>query len=459
MVSMTRMAAVSALALLAPALAAQSYDGWILVSTARTTEIPTPTNPFQGDGGLWFVHPLSTVAPVPVTGLGPELTGAGLPGPLVCHGANCVLRLPDGRVLVGAANGGMPVHLHVMTLAGAGVTSDQQIFCGTSVAMGDGGGIQQLARLPDGRILMALWGMASGPLGGADLGIADLAAGSVSTAPLTGTTGDVNALALDASGTQAFLGTTLGDVYSYDLQEPLSGAAVQVAHLPGTSVMNLALDNDGDLLIGCFYGDVVEFDPDTGSLTPLGLPTQVYNALTVERVTGTHIVVQHGSEAVVPITSWVARETGGSVSPLGGANWGLMTGMDVDPNPEAFGPATPGASTYTWSLAPSPGGLPVVGNPAFGLELVSSPVGWPGVLLVSNEALVPPVMVLGALLNVDPFKLVLPLFPLPALAGPQFIKLSIPPQPALVGADVFVQSGRLELGGVAASSGVKLTIL
>lgn len=463
MMSTTCRSALLALPLLAPVSAGlQSYDGWILVSTGHTTEIPTASNPFQGPGGLWLVHPTIPGLPVQVTGLGPDLAGMELQS-----GPNCVLHLPDDRVLAGEWGLGVLIDLHVLTLTGAHVSADVKIPCGTSWV--GGGGINQVALLPDGSILMAVQDIVSGPLADAHLARADLEAGTVAPITVSGLPAlfGMNALAVDPSGTTAYLGTNdaadQGAVYSV-LVEELDGSpsAVHVADLPAM-VGNLAADNDGQVLAGCFFSDVVKVDPATGTVTSLGLPPQAFNALAVARVIGLYVVAQHDDESAVPPESWIVyADAGGSMSaplvipPPGG--WGLMTGLDVNHDPETFGPSSPGANTYEWSLAPNSGGLPIAGSLGFGLDLVSSPGSAAGLLLVSKAALASPVDFLGALLLVDPGQVVLSQA-VPAVFGEQFLGLPIPPQPSLVGISLFVQAGFLEPGGVAASRGVKLTIL
>lgn len=457
-----RCAWVGALALLALPLSGQvpdGWDGWVVASAFRSTEIG-----FPGDGGLWLIHPRIPGPPIPVTGLGPDLTGAGLPGPLASHGANCVLRLPDGRLAVGETGRAVAIDLHVISLAGTSVGGDAPLFCGTATALGEGGGVHQLALLPDGRVLMAVWGIAGGPLAGESVGIADLAAGTVAGVAVSGTNGSVNALALDASGTTAYFGTfqseSAGAIYS--LAAPADGGTVaHVANLPA-GVLNLALDNDGGLLAGCFGSDVFKVDPSTGIVTPLGLAPMVCNALAVESVTGNYFVGQHTDPAVVPPSGWVSLvEPGPALTqlllpPPGG--WGVLSGMDVNHNPSTYGPASPGASSYEWMLAPNPRGLPLVGS-AFSLTLAADPGGsaLAGLFVMGQDPYVPGLPALGVVINVDFASII---FSKPLLGTPQeTVGLTIPPQPALVGVTLYAQAGYLELGGYAASSGLELTIL
>jgi hypothetical protein len=474
MCAVTRIVALAALLALAQPLSSQVEDGWIVVSSFKTNQVPSSDNPFVGDGGLWLVHPRIPGPPVPVTGLGSDLTGAGLAGTLYGHGASCVLRLPDGRLVVGEFGRGVGIDLHVLTLDGASVAlgGDTTLFCGTASLFaeaggfwGKGGGILQLALLPDGRLLMAVWGIVSGPLKDAHVGLADLGSGEITRVD-TGPPGlfseIVNAIAVDASGTTAYLGTVSSPGQIYTLDVPGGGQPAFLGGLPADVVMDLAVDNDGGLLVGCFDSDVFKMDPGSGSLTPLGLPIQVYAALAVERVTGNHLASQHTDVSAVPPVAWISLvETGPTLTPLlipppGGI--GLLTGMDVNPDPETYGPASPGANEYAWALAPNPGGLPQAGNLGFSLTLESSPAGAPGVLIAGLEPLVPPVPILGGvLLSVNPLSLV---FSRPLAGSPtETIPLPIPLDPNLVGKMLFLQSGHLEGGALAASDAIKLTVL
>jgi len=463
----TRIAVFGFLLGLARPLHSQVPDGWSVVSSFKTNQIPTPLAPFQGDGGLWLVHPRIPSPPLPVTGLGPDLTGAGLAGTITAHGANCVLRLPDERLAVGEIGRGVSIDLHILTLGAVGpggvpVTADATLFCGTASLLGEGGGIHQMALLPDGRVLMAVSGIAVGPLGGDHLGIADLAAGTVSPVAASGFLDNTNALTLDASGTTAYLGTfdtqTSGALYS--LGVPAGGVAAHIVDLPA-GVMNLALDNDGQLLVGCFLQDLLKVDPSTGGVTPLGLAIDVYNAVAVEKVTGNYFVQQQDT-TVVPPPAWISLvEPGPSVTQLllslpGGI--GAVSGIDQNHDPETFGPASPGASSYEWLLAPNPGGLPLAGSP-FSLTLAATPgaTAIAGLFALSKFPYDPPVPALGVLLNVDFGSIILSK---PLTGAPlEQVDLPIPPQPSLVGVELFAQAGYLEPGGFAASSGLALTIL
>ena len=63
---------------------AQVPDGWYVVSGNKDGLITSPHI-----GGLFFLHPRTPGVPITVTGLGPDLTGAGTTG--VYQGAAAVL--------------------------------------------------------------------------------------------------------------------------------------------------------------------------------------------------------------------------------------------------------------------------------------------------------------------------------------------------------------------------------
>src|SRR4030095_12309557 len=113
----------------------------------------------------------------------------------------------------------------------------------------------------------------------------------------------------------------------------------------------------------------------------LGFPPQVYNALAVERVTGNYVVMQHVDASAVPAYDWLSLvEPGPSFTQLLSPSpevIGVISGIDLNPDPETFGDASPGANLYEWVLAPNPGGLPSAGDLSFSLTLKSSPGGAP----------------------------------------------------------------------------------
>jgi hypothetical protein len=189
---------------------------------------------------------------------------------------------------------------------------------------------------------------------------------------------------------------------------------------------------------------------------PLGLPLDVYNAVAVERVTGDLFLNQGNSQPSV----WISHVAPGpTVTPLltpppGG--WGYPSGIAVNDDPEAYGPATPGANTYTWALAPNPGGLPLRGNLGFSLTLSSSPSGAPGAWFAS-VAPTAPFPLFGISVNIEPAGMIAN----GGLAGTPAatIALPIPAIAGLAGTPFFFQTVHLDPLGLAASAGLALTIL
>ncbi len=266
--------------LMAGATIAQVPDGWAVVSTFKTFVYPTAQNPFQGDGGLFFVHPRQPGSAIAVTGLPPGLTGQGRTSG--SWGANCVARHSDDETLfVGeVAEGSVNVHLHRLTLRGSTVVARQFWSVGQGAALE--AQISDIELLANGSVLVAVDGIGSGPLAGTQLGLVDPATNSVVPLPNTPAIGGgalVNAVALDATGTTIYVGvfqnTNSGSIWSLPAG---GGPPTWIANL-SSGVMSLERDNDGTLLAG-LWGSLVRVDPATGGVTVLLNPAllNVYNA-------------------------------------------------------------------------------------------------------------------------------------------------------------------------------------
>ena len=114
---------LACLAVTAAPAVSQVPDGWYVVSSFKTTTIPTPNSPYPGAGGLFLVHPRRG-GWVPVTGLPPELTGTGLIKG--SRGANCVtLDRRDGSLWVGHqdSRSNVPIYLYQIFLKGTAVNA------------------------------------------------------------------------------------------------------------------------------------------------------------------------------------------------------------------------------------------------------------------------------------------------------------------------------------------------
>jgi hypothetical protein len=430
---------------------AQVPEGGYVFSTFRSASV-------GGGEGLYFVHPRTPGSAIPVTGLGADLSFSCTPTPAVnTYGASCVLRRPsDGALIVGErAPSGCTVDLHVLTLAGSAVATDTLYPIGVSNI---GGEIPQAALLPNGDILVAVSDVDWASLLG--LAIVTPSTGAVTPIPVTLPgmgLGVVNALVVDSAGTTAYFAmyvtTDLGDVYSVPV--PGGGLASLVASVPA-GVSNLAFDLDGDLLATCLGGppNLFEIDPGTGTVTAIPTSIGTLNAIAVETVTGNYAVLT--ANAGIPPRSVYWMLPDGSATLLCDPGLAITSGIDVNPNPETYGPPSPGANEYTWTLAPNPGGLPTVGNAFFGLTLASAPGTAPGILAVGLQAASIPFGTVTIL--VDPASLLF-LHAIPASPSTT-IPLPIPPARVLVGATVYFQTFHLEPGGVlAASRGLAATVL
>ncbi len=455
---------------------AQVPDGWYVVSSFFNYSCSTyPTTCASEGGRLFFVHPRSpsiVTAPIEVTGLGCDLTGEpALCGVTLTQGANCVLRRPsDGALIVGEqAPAGASVDLHILSLAGATVATDIPYSVGTA---GPGGtlGIVQSALLANGEVLVGVNGIAAGPLAGSILGIVSEnppPAGTVTALPVSPPSpfppgAFLNAVAVD--GTTAYFGMVgdpaqcLSTVYGVAVS---GGSATPLATTAG-AVANLAVDGAGQVLAsfvanpcGAPPDNLVRIDPSNGTVTPIDPPIGVINAVAVERVTGNLALVTGNVPGGSSGTAYWATPAGAAAQLtfyyLGW--WGAKSGIDVNPDPEAYGAGTCG-SKYAWALAPNPGGLPEVGNGGFSLTVTSVGSPAPGLFAVSLASANG--VVLGVDVLVDLAQLVV------VGSHPGTISLPIPPLAGLLGARVLVQSFHVDACGpmgIAASDGVEVSVL
>lgn len=452
------------LALLASIFAAgiargQVPDGWIVWCSFQGA---------TGQTGVFFSHPRDATEPwVAVTGLSPDL--AYSPGQR--QGASCVLRrASDGALLVGErAPAGRSVDLHVLTLRGHEVVRALLFSAGTSANAGE---IPQCALLPDGRVLLAATDLTRGPLAVQatasynmqGVGILDIDSGSIDVVPIGNFAqlgGVINAITASADGTTAYIGnylsTTAGDVWSVPL--PAGGQATQIAQL-GAGVSGLAIDVDGSLLATTLNGppNLYRIDVVSGAVAVVATTSGPLNAIAVERVTGNRIVATANSG--IPPRSLLWLEPNGTEHVLASPNLATIAGVDVNPNPEAFGAATPGAaSTHEWRLVPDPSGLPLVGNTAFAVTERTTGAVTPGVAAFALRGLASPVDLLGCAVHIDLGQFVAGAWLAPV--ADNTIPLPIPNVLALRGAELFAQSFHLEPTGarLSASSGLHLTLL
>jgi hypothetical protein len=366
------------------------------------------------------------------------------------------------------APAGASVDLHVLTLAGAAVSMDVPYSVGIA---GPGGtiGIVQSALLPNGDILVGVDGIVAGPLAGSLLGLVSPPTGAVTpisvVLPVTTPPGArINAATATLDGMAAYFGMFadpapgLSSIYGV----PLAGGtptATLLATIAGL-VSNLAVDDAGQIVASCLSvpppDNLVRIDPVTGFVTPIGPPTGMLNGVAMERVTGNYALVSgNAAPPYPPGTVW-------SCTPAGAATqltffylgwWGAKSGIDVNPDPEAYGTGTC-ANKYAWALAPNPGGLPEVGNLGFSLTVTSAGSAAPGLMAMSLASANS--IALGVDVLVDLAQLVA----ITPHAGT--IHLPIPPLASLLGVQVFAQSFHADACapfGIAGSAGVEVTVL
>ncbi len=452
------LAAVLALAGTAPT---QVPAGWCVVSTFRDPNFTGAT------GGLFFVHP-RTGATVAVQGLPATLTGAGI-GCGSCGADSVVWRPSDGALLVGELAESGPVSVHVLTLQGDTVVPTASTVHVVGTAGGGASGVNGLALLPNGDLLVA-GRTASGALATpSGLLVLSTSTGLATPVPVSGITGVTpNAVAVDPAGQVAYLGfsspSAVGQVWKVPV--PGGGAAQWVATLNG-GVVGLDVLADGRLLVGTFGGtplgaspNLFEVDPSSGQVTAVPVGRSVRNAVAVERATGSYVVVESVfSNPYTAGVSWTTPSGPTQALTFGpAAGWGVVSGIDVHPNPSAYGDPTPsGGADYRWRLAPNPGGLPLVGNLQFGLRAVpaAGPPA-PGVWFASKGRASIPFQGLRLLVDPAPGQLLVGGAPLTASGD---LPLPIPANGSLVGATFHVQALFVTSSSIQASDGATVTVL
>ncbi|MCC6671195.1 MAG: hypothetical protein IT458_09045 [Planctomycetes bacterium] len=451
---------LSAALLLSAGLSAQVPDGWYVWCSFQGV---------AGQCGVFFSHPRDPLqAFLTVTGLSADLAY----DPAGKQGAATVIRRPsDGALLVGErAPQGSSVDLHVLTLRGTEVVRAALFSVGTSAGAGE---IPQCALLPDGRVLLAATDLTAGPLAQfltqaynyEGVGILDTKSGLLSVVPIANLNqfpGVINSLTASPDGKTAYIGnyisTTSGDLWAVPL--PQGGTAVRIAQFPAGS-SNVAVDVDGSILVTTLNGppNLFRVDPVSFQVTTVTTSTGPLNAITVETVTGEYVIAT--ANAGVPPRSLIRMTRSGQESTLASPNRATISGIAVNPNPEAYGAGTPGQNTYSWVLGPDGGGLPLLGNQGFKIAVDGGGTGAPPALMILGTARagssMPPV--LGIQLHVDPASIVAAPI-LSPLNGRVTLPLPIPSDPSLTGLALYAQTVHLESSTTyAASPGLEFTIL
>jgi hypothetical protein len=446
--------------LLAVPVAAQVPDGWIVWGSFMGV------NMTLGENGIWFSHPRDGLVPsIRVTGLPPALGY----DPAGRRGSACIsYRSSDGMLIAGErAPAGTSVDLHVMRLQGSAVVFDQLFSVGTSASVGE---IPQAALLPDGRIVVAATDLRpGGPLSQFQtlqynwegVGIVDTISGSVTPIAISNLSafpGVINGLAVTPDGQDVYITNyisgTLGDLW----RVPITGGTATLVATVTAGASNVAIDNDGTVLVTTLAGppNLFRYNPGNGTVTPITTVSGPLNAVAVERVSGEYALAT--ANAGLPSRSLIRMDAAGVETVLLTPNQQTISGVDFNPNPEAYGASTPGAVDYFWKLAPNPGGLPLLGNAGFSLTLAGTASTIANAITAISFERTAPTPLFGLTSHVD---LALAAVQFTVMVNEMTVPLPLPNNPAFLGVALFVQTFLSELPTelLAASPGVSLTLM
>lgn len=418
----------------------QVPDGGYVVSAYNSAIAPS------GNGGIWVIDPRVPGAAQPIIGLGPELTGAGRPG----TGAFYVtVRQSDGALYVGEASGvGETLDLHVITLDGLAVSTDTRITIANPPPP-YGGVIDTIEVLPNGDLLIAVVLPDLPPFHGSPLAIVSPATQTVTPIPITPVPpGGVTAMTTDGSTVYFVMHVSSCPCSDTIYSVPIMGSAPQV-FLSEMATGGIAVHRDGNIYVST--RPVQRIDPVTKQVTVVGDPPGSPVGLDIERTT---------DDLVFPLNGLSASGRGvyrmspsGESVRLATIPSGIPTSIAVRHDPWTYGLDTPAQSNYRWRTEPNPGGLPRIGNAQFGLHLDATPSGnAAGALLAASASGSTQVAGVELLLGGT----IIFAGNVPASGD---VPLPLPVAPALVGVTVYLQSFHLDPGGLAASNGVRMTVL
>lgn len=436
-------AALASLAVLP--LAAQVPDGYLVASSLAV--------PGGAGGGLQVLRPhAGSAGPGNVLGLPTDLTGLGL-GVTGYHGANCVLVHPhDGRLLVGewTERGVDDLEVHEISLAGLSVATARRHLVASASGSAGLRTVDQMAWLPDGRVLLSEWDRNTAL---ARLHVLDLATGVLTALPLAGVhpNSRINALAVTPAGTEVWFvaneQNTVRDMRVYRAPLPFGGQAVLVHTVAGQNASQCAFDDQGRLLLAHVQTPAISRF-DGVSWSTVTFLSEGCQALTVDPVSGDALFVSGGvTNQVVERIDAQGQRTVVTNLP---ATTARLSGFAIQPAMAGYGAAT--GAAYAFEFEPHPGGLPTLGHGGFALHAGSSSGAAVGALAIGVAATDVPLLgvhslVSGPLVTLD----------LPAVSLLR-MPLPIPGSPVLIGQRLFLQMFHVRGATLVASRGLRLTI-
>lgn len=420
-------------------LTAQIPDGWAVASAFQAGNGTA--------GGLIAFRPHAGATPTVITGLPSDLLGLGQTQ-VGNHGANCVLTHPDGRLLVGETTQlpGDPFEIHEITLNGFAMATHVRhpiATVGSTRLAAD-----QLAWLPDGRLLVAWWDVQTRT---SSLSAIDLATGVVTQIPVSGTVASSrwNAMTLDPTGTTAYLGVnqTSPSVQFrlYGVPVPAGGTATLVATLSNARAFQLATSTTGNV-IATFNASPYLGEWNGTSWTRFGgnFYSAGSNAMALDRLTGDLVRVDGSSGALERTESGGTRITlapSPTSAPLSGI--ALVSSM------AEYGSAM--ADAYAWDITPNAGGLPIAGNANFSVTARATTQTLPGIFVLGlSEA---SGSLAGFQLLVNPLDWFGVFLPQPTHTVP----LPVPNSVAFIGAQFYLQAIHANTA-LTSSRGLRVTV-
>jgi len=447
-------------------------------AVVATVHVPLLINGTTGTSGLFYVRLPTATSPggkiTPLTGLPPELTV----GSQQTGGAfSVVRRQSDGTLFAGdIAGSGGAVHVHILKMNGAHVTSARKVFLyqvpSTSGAVA---GTLGLALLPDGRLLVA-----GAKSYGWMMAILDDRPAVPTLTPIVPasamTYGAVYGVAVSPDGSTAYAlnlktannGFYPSVLYAVDLTR--SDYPVAVLHTwPNLVVPKLAVTRDGTI-----YATGIQFPssnpappsifkivwnknkkPNSVAVTQINGASKTLVALTgiaLDRVTGGFVLVSTKMANSVHDFSVLTSDSSGTLRVLAGppaGGWGSP--MDVAIN-DAFEPYghTRDEQRHWFAEFPNPGGLPEIGNANFSVRMRSN--GNPTQSLLAIGVAPTNTMVAGVRLLVQPVVVL-------GVPKPTYDwKLGIPNDPVWRGLRFYLQGGHYEAGKWGVSRGLEVVI-